>query len=86
MTWIFFSPRVEDDVELVLLLGSLGLGAAATGRRSRDGHRSGRGHVEGVLELLHEVRELQQRHLLERVQQLVGAELRHVWRPFCHAG
>ena len=38
--------------------------------------------VEDVLELLHEVRQLDKRHFLERVEQLVGAELRHVWQPF----
>src|SRR5215475_14265925 len=70
---------LEDDVELVLLLG-LGLGgrgAAATG--CRCGHRDrGRGlDVEGLLELLDEVRQLEERHLLEGVEQVVGAELGH---------
>src|SRR5207237_6621863 len=37
----------------------------------------GSGDVEGVLELLHELAELEEGHLLERVEQLVGAELRH---------
>src|SRR5580692_5352477 len=68
---------LENDVELVLLLGLFGSGAAA--RRGRTGHRDrGRGlDVEGVLELLYELRELEQRHLLERVEQCVVAELRH---------
>src|SRR5205085_12063135 len=72
---------LEDDVEGVLL--DSGLGGRATGRAgSRDGDRGGGLDVEDVLERLHELRQLDQRHLLERVEQLVGAELRHVWQPF----
>ena len=42
--------------------------AARHGRRDRD---RGRGlDVEGLLELLHELRQLDQRHLLERVEQV----------------
>src|SRR5215831_19921501 len=70
---------LEDDVELVLLLG-LGLGGCgAAAARCRGGHRDrGRGlDVEGLLELLDEVRQLKERHLLEGVEQVVGAELGH---------
>src|SRR2546427_6514184 len=66
----------EDDVELVLLLRGL-LGGRGAHRAGRDGDRGGRLDVEGVLELLHELGELDQRHLLERVEEFVGAELRH---------
>src|SRR5215471_14823433 len=70
---------LEDDVELVLLLG-LGLGGCgAAAARCRRGHRDrSRGlDVEGLLELLDEVRQLEERHLLEGVEQVVGAELGH---------
>src|SRR6516225_5208122 len=69
---------LEDDVELVLLLG-LGLGGCGAAARGRGGHRDrGRGlDVEGLLELLDEVRQLKEGHLLEGVEQVVGAELGH---------
>src|SRR3954454_2556948 len=76
---LLVAGRLQDDVELVLvggLVGTAGSGAARGGRRG-DGDRGGRGHAEGVLELLDELAQLDQRHLLERVEQLVGAELRH---------
>src|SRR6476619_3041163 len=69
---------LEDDVELVLpglLLCATG-GTAGCGGGS-GGDRGGRGDAEGVLELLHELRELDEGHLLERLKELVGAELRH---------
>src|SRR5690606_2943733 len=47
------------------------------GAGSGDGDRSGRGDLEGVLEELHELGELQKSHLLEGLEQLVVAELRH---------
>src|SRR5580693_4061474 len=74
---------LEDDVELVLLLLGRGLADAAA-RRSRDrGHRGSRLDVERVLELLHELGQLEEGHLLERVEQVVSAELRHdCWVPF----
>src|SRR3954453_372250 len=77
---LLVADRVEDDVELVLLLGGRGVGAGAGTRRGGDArHRDGGGggDLEGVLELLHELRQLEEGHLLERVEQLVGAELRH---------
>src|SRR5262249_10982606 len=68
---------LEDDVELVLLLDLLRGAAGAVGRGRGYGHR-GRGlDVERLLELLHELRQLEQRHHLERVEQFVVAELRH---------
>src|SRR4051812_7291219 len=54
--------RLEDDVELVLLDGLLGAGSgAARGGGGGHGDRSGRGDAEGVLELLDELTELDQR-------------------------
>src|SRR3984893_6787743 len=73
---LLVAGALEHDVELVLLLDDLGRGTAArAGRRAR--HRDGRGggHPEGVLELLHELGELDQRHLLERLEQILGADL-----------
>src|SRR6201996_7063184 len=68
---------LEGDVELVLLLGSLGRGAGAPGTRGGHGRdRSGRLDVERVLKLLHELGQLEEGHLLERVHQVVSAELR----------
>ena len=49
--------------------------ASAAGRTG-NGNSSG-GDLEGLLELLHEVGQLEEGHLLERVEQLVGGELRH---------
>src|SRR3954468_2258609 len=76
---LLFAGSLEDHVELVLLRGGVfaGGGSATRGRGRGDGHGGGGGDAEGVLELLHELGELDQRHLLERVEQLVSAELRH---------
>jgi hypothetical protein len=78
MTWIFLSPAASR------MTSNSSCSAAASGPRHRrhhpaaaDGDRGGGGDAEGVLELLHELAELDQRHLLERVKELVGAELRH---------
>src|SRR4051794_30846823 len=80
---LLLAGSLEDDVELVLLGGLFGSRAgAAGGGSSGNGDRSGRGHAEGLLELLHELAELQEGHLLESVEQLVGAELRHGGVPF----
>src|SRR5215470_8506912 len=75
---LLFARRFENDVELVLLLG-LGLGGRAAATRCRDGYRGrGRGlDVEGLLELLDEVGQLEQGHLPEGVEQVVGADLGH---------
>src|SRR6266508_150676 len=73
---LLVTGSLEDDVELVLLLGGRGL----TGTGTRCGNRGDRGRggdVEGLLELLDELRELEQRHLLERVEQVVARQLRH---------
>src|SRR4029077_6704480 len=75
---LLVARSLEDDVELVLLLGLLGL-AARGPARGRGGYRHGGGrlHVERLLELLHEVGELEQSHLLERLEEVVSAHLRH---------
>src|SRR5580658_755656 len=67
---LLVASGLKNDVELVLLL-DLFSDRAATGR-GRAGHRYRcRGlDVKGVFELLHEVRQLDQRHLLERVEQV----------------
>src|SRR5580693_3914049 len=73
---------LQDDVELVLLLGLLGLAAARAASRG-SGHRDGRGrlNVERLLELLDELGQLQEGHLLERLEQVGATHLRHVVVP-----
>src|SRR5215470_13860328 len=74
---LLVARRLQDDVELVLLL-DLGRRRGATAGRRGHGRDRCRGlHVEGLLELLHKVRQLQEGHLLERVEQIAGAQLRH---------
>src|SRR5258705_1283552 len=75
---LLVAGTLEDDVELRLLLGGLGGGTACGGTGSgRDGDRGGGGDLEGLLELLDELRELQQRQFLERVEQVVSGQLGH---------
>src|SRR5690242_17099500 len=76
---LLLACTLEDDVELRLLLGGLGGGATSGGAGSRDGDRSSGGDLEGLFELLDELRELEQRQFLERVEQVVGGQLGHVW-------
>src|SRR6476620_458971 len=66
----------ENDVESVLLL-RLGGGSAASAGRGGGGDGGSSGDLEGLLELLHELGELDEGHFLESVKELVGAELRH---------
>src|SRR6266511_2224461 len=65
----------QDDVELGLLLGLLRRGGG--GGRAGDGHRGGGRDIECLLELLHELRQLQEGHLLEGVEELVVGNLGH---------
>src|SRR6476661_9125409 len=78
---LLVTSGLEDDVELVLLVGSGSL-AAGRGAGRGNGHGGSNGDVEGVLELLHELRELDEGHFLEGLKELVGGELRHDGRPF----
>src|SRR4051794_27180443 len=71
---LLVAGALEDDVELVLLLDRGGSGGSGAGG---DGDRGGGGDVEGVLELLHELGQLEEGELLEGVDQLGGAQLRH---------
>src|SRR5215213_3011617 len=76
---LLVAGSLEDDVELVLLGSGLVATAAATGGRGgRDGHGSSSGDVERLLELLHEVGQLEEGHLLERVEQVRAGNLGHV--------
>src|SRR5450631_2197180 len=68
---------LQDDVELVLLLDLGGSSRAAAG--SSNGNRGRSGDIEGVLEQFHELGELDEGHCLERLDELVSAEL-------CHGG
>src|SRR6266581_8174134 len=65
---LLLARSLEDDIELVLLLDLFGRRAAASGRRASHGDRCRGLDIEGLLELLHEIRQLDQRHLLERVE------------------
>ena len=72
----------EDDVELVLLLGGRGGLAASAGRhRDAHGHGSGGGHAELLFEGLEEVVELEDRHVLEDVEELGLAHAGHADGP-----
>src|SRR6478609_3886551 len=74
---LLLTGRLEDDVEGVLLLDLFGSGAGATGSRGGDRDGGGGGDLEGLLELLHELAELDEGELLERVEQLVSRQLCH---------
>ena len=54
---LLLTGGLEDDVELRLLLAGLGGGRGGCTRRGRDGDRSGRGDLEGLLERLDELRQ-----------------------------
>src|SRR5664279_2500151 len=73
---LLFAGTLEDDVELGLLGFSFAASSASRGSGSSS-HGGSRGDVERVLELLHELRELDEGHFLECVQQIAGVELRH---------
>src|ERR1700754_225613 len=75
---LLVAGRLDDDVEGILLLDLFDSGAAAGG--SRTGNRDGRGggDLEGLLELLDELGQFDERELLERLEEVVGAELCHV--------
>src|ERR671916_649864 len=73
---LLLADGLEDYVELVLLLSGRGLGGSPDRtRRHRDRRRGG--DIKGLFELLHETAQLEQRHVLEHIEQLVGAQLRH---------
>src|SRR5699024_7003221 len=78
---LLVASAVQDDVELVLLvfLGGRSLTAA---RGGHSGDRRLGAHVKGLFELLDELGELQQRHCLEDIEQLVVAHLGHEWGSF----
>src|SRR5260370_31600224 len=82
---LLVARNLDDDVELVLLLLGCLRGTRASGCRG-DG-RDGRGglDVERVLELLDELGQLKECHLLERVEQILAAELRHRGTSFVWA-
>src|SRR5829696_6758745 len=75
---LLVAGSLEDDVELVLLDRGLSGGVTTGGAGGRDGGGGSGGDLEGLLELLHEGRQLQEGHLLERVEQGVSGQLGHV--------
>src|SRR6478609_5698067 len=64
---LLLAGRLEDDVELVLLLSSLDRCSGTGAGRAGNGDRSGGGDAEGLFELLHELGQLDEGELLERV-------------------
>ncbi len=82
MTWIFLPPSASRTTSNSSFSASASAAAAAPPASPAIATGAAAVTSKVVLELLHELGELDQRHLLERVEQLVGAELRHVWRPF----
>src|SRR3569833_80153 len=74
---LLVAGTLEDDAEPVPVLGLFGRGARGSAGGG-DGDRRGGLDVEGLFVLLLELRQLEEGHLLERVEELVGAELRHV--------
>ena len=78
MTWIFWlAGALEDDVELVLLRGSLGVSACAG--RAATATAAGAAAVTSKVSsnCFTNSLQLDQRHLLERVKKLISAQLRH---------
>ena len=78
MTWIFLSPAASRMTSNSSF-SSASSAAAPPPRRAAAATATGAAALTSkvVLELLHELGELDQRHLLERVEQVVSAELRH---------
>src|SRR5699024_501359 len=64
----------ENDVELVLLFDS---SLSASGTCSSNGDRSSSGDLEDLFEFLDELRELDEGHFLESLNELVLGELSH---------
>src|SRR5665811_1168739 len=77
MTLIELSEFVKLFEDTFGVTAAAPVAVAAAGRGNGNGGR--RSDTEGVLEQLHELRELDQRHFLERLDELCGAEL-------CHGG
>ena len=69
MTWIFLSPAAWS-VELGLLLLGRGAGAVAGSARDRSSRDRGRRDSETLLERLHQLGELENRHVLDSLDQL----------------
>src|SRR4030095_1574737 len=78
---LLVTGSLEDDVEGVLLLDLFGSGAAAGGSGAGNGDGGGRGDLEGLLERLDELRELDEGQALELLEQLLSGQLRHDSSP-----
>ena len=85
MTPIFFSPAPSRMTSNSDCSSAASAGAPAAAGGGGDGDRSGGGDLEGLLELLHELGELEQGQFLERVEQFVSGQLCHgVVLPDCY--
>jgi hypothetical protein len=76
MTWIFFSPA-EVRTTSKESFSSSAAASPPPAPGGGDGDGSGGGDLEGLLELLDELAQLDERELLEGVDELVGGQLRH---------
>src|SRR5579863_7588449 len=74
---LLVASGLKDDVELVLLLDLFGRSGGTAASGGGNGDRSRGLDVERLLESLHELGQLKEGHLLERVEQVSAAELRH---------
>src|SRR4051794_25158888 len=77
---LLVAGSLEHDVECRLLLDLFG-GGGTGGSRAGNGDGRRGGDLEGLLELLDELRQLDERELLERVEKLLSAELCHDLSP-----
>ena len=78
---LLLASSLEDDVEGILLLDLFSSSAAASGSGAGNGDRGGRGDLEGLLERLDELRELDEGQALELLEQLFSGQLRHDFSP-----
>src|SRR3984885_13246780 len=75
---LLVASGLKDDVALVLLLGLFRRGSGARAAGGGGNRDRGRGlDVERLLKRLHELGQLKEGHLLEHVEQVSAAELRH---------
>ena len=77
---------VSATTTSVLVVLRLGLATGSRSGSAGNGDRGGGGDVEGVLEELHELGQLEEGHLLEGFKQFIVGELRHGGSPFCSSG
>src|SRR4051794_37552401 len=78
---LLVAGALEDDGPFVLLLGRSRRRAGSCRTGHRRHHRSRRAHAELALELLHERRRVEQRHVLDVVLDLIARDFGHYSAP-----